>query len=108
MLLGLHFIYLLTPTLKADAHHSKGFGEGKGKKSAACGLFLQGFWLSLSRGTRPIEGQERAKGNKILPLPRSEKSRCSHPASEVGKGIPDAGVYFIEAEKDAQISQLLF
>lgn len=108
MLLGLHFIYLFTPILKADAPLSGELGEGKGKESAARERFLQGCWLGVSGGTHPMEGRERASGNEVLPLPTSDKNRCSQLASEIGKGIPAAGIRFIEAEKDPRISHLLF
>lgn len=38
------FFYLFSPVLKAVTHHCK----GKGKKSAAHELFLQGFLLGLT------------------------------------------------------------
>jgi len=107
-ILGLHFVYLFTPILKAGAYRSGALGEGKGKESAAGELFLQGFQLDLSRGKHPTEGQKEQGVIRFLPLPKSGKSGCSQPASEVGKHIPAARIYFVEADKDPQNFHFLF
>lgn len=41
--------------------------------------------LPQSRGMHPMEGQEGARVNQILPLPTSDESRCSQPVFEVVK-----------------------
>lgn len=46
-------------------------------------------------------------GSRILSLPKSDKTRCSQPMSEVIRSIPATGIYFLEEFFRKEIEGLL-